>query len=231
MSRILNVDVDLRPFYETVRDDRFLLEATHGLYGLHPPQTPSVFEALVMAVVGQQISGLVARAIRARVVRELGTPFVVDGDTVHAFPQPLAFLRAGEERLRGLGLSGRKAEYILDIASRADDQPSFFDRLRKVTNQEVVEELTRIRGVGQWTAQWVLLGALGRTDAFPAGDLALRSLLSEAYFGGRSIHEKEALEFAGKQWGDYAGLATTYLFAYIRRRRMENERRDIVQGA
>lgn len=219
MARMLALTVNLRPFYTATREDPFLAAATQSFYGLHPPQTASVFEALVMAIIGQQISGVVARAIRARTVRALGTSFTAGGGTVYTFPKALDFLRAGQERLRALGLSARKAEYILGIASHAADGTLDPRRLETLSNQQVVEELVQLRGVGPWTAQWVLLRALGRADAFPAGDLALRRVISQAYLGGRSIGETEAAAFAQERWGAYAGLATTYLFAYLRRRR------------
>ena len=231
VARILALNLDLRPFYAVAREDPFLSQAVRSFYGLHPPQTASILEALVMAITGQQISGSVARAIRARIVRELGTPFTVDGDTFHTFPNATDLLAAGQERLRALGLSTRKAEYILDIAARVADGLLDMGRLRGLGNQEVMDELVRLRGIGPWTAQWVLLRALGRSDVFPAGDLALRRALSEHYFGGRPIGVEDADAFAQERWGAYAGLATTYLFAHIRHQRVMKGGPELVQGA
>ncbi|MBI2170928.1 MAG: DNA-3-methyladenine glycosylase 2 [Chloroflexi bacterium] len=226
ISHILTLDLPLRPFYAAVRDDPFLGEATRQMYGLHPPQTASVYEALVMAVIGQQISGVVARSIRARVVQALGAPLSISGHPLSAFPTPEAFLEAGPERLRVLGLSARKAEYIMGIAARAAEGALEHGPLSRMSNQEVIEDLTRLRGVGLWTAQWVLLRALARPDAFPAGDLALRRLISEVYFDGREVMEAEASAFGRERWGGFSGLATTYMFAYIRRRRVLQEQRE-----
>lgn len=231
ISHMLTLDLPLRPFYAAVRDDPFLREATRQMYGLHPPQTASVYEALVMAVIGQQISGVVARSIRARIVKALGVPLSINGRLLFAFPTPEALLGAGPERLRSLGLSARKAEYLLGIAAAAAEGALEQGPLSRLSHQEVVEELTRLRGVGQWTAQWVLLRALARPDAFPAGDLALRRLISEVYFDGREVMETEASIFARERWGGYSGLATTYLFAYIRRRRVLQEQGEPLQGA
>ncbi len=230
VSRILGLETSMRPFYAAVQDDPFLGDATRQLYGLHPPQTGSVYEALVMAVIGQQISGTAARSIRARVVRELGIAFVVDGNEYCAFPAPEAILQAGQERLRSLGLSSRKVEYIQGIATKALEGALDHGRLSAMSNEEVVSALTGLRGVGQWTAQWVLLRALSRPDAFPGGDLALQRLLSEVYFGGRPVSEKEAALYAKQHWGSYTGFATTYLFACIRRRRVEQESGEALPG-
>ncbi len=184
-----------------------------------------------MAITGQQISGVVARAIRGRLVRTLGTPFSVDGERFYTFPKSSDFLSAGQDKLRALGLSTRKAEYILEIAARAANGSLDFGHLETMGNQEVAEELVRVRGIGPWTAQWVLLRALGRADVFPAGDLALRKVLSEYYFGGRPVAEREAAAFAQERWGTYAGLVTTYLFAQIRRQRVMKGGPEVVQGA
>ena len=219
ISRILGLDLDLRPFYVVAGDDPFLSKAVQTFYGLHPTRTASVFEALVTAITGQQISGSVARAIRARVVRTLGTSILVDIDTFYTFPKATDFLEAGQDKLRSFGLSARKAEYILEVASRAADGTLDLQRLEKLSNNDVVEELVQIRGIGQWTAQWTLLSALGRSDAFPSGDLALKRVISEYYFDGEPITDDETTAFASERWGNYAGLATTYLFAYIRHNR------------
>jgi DNA-3-methyladenine glycosylase II len=223
ISHMLTLDLPLRPFYTAVCDDPFLGEATRQMYGLHPPQTASVYEALVMAVIGQQISGVVARSIRARVVQALGAPLAINGHTLSAFPTPEVFLGAGPEQLRRLGLSARKAEYIMGIAARAAEGALEHGPLSRMSNQEVIEDLTHLRGVGPWTAQWVLLRALARPDAFPAGDLALRRLISEVYFDRREVTEAEASAFGRERWGGFSGLATTYMFAYIRRRRVLQE--------
>jgi DNA-3-methyladenine glycosylase II len=216
MIRMLSLELDLRPFYAKTREDPLLYQATQSFYGLHPPQTASMFEALVMAIIGQQISGAVARTLRIRTVQALGNPLTVEGGNLHTFPNAAAFMNAGHDGLRALGHSNRKTEYILDIAARAADGQFEFDDFARLSNAEVTYRLTQLRGVGAWTAQWVMLRALGRTDPFPAGDLALQRVISQHYFDGRPVKEADAAAFGRERWGEYAGLATTYLFAYIR---------------
>ena len=224
ISRILGLDVDLRPFYAFAGDDPFLSKAIQTFYGLHPPRAASVLEALVTAIIGQQISGAVARAIRARVAQTLGISFVVDDDTFYTFPKATDFLEAGQDKLRSLGLSVRKAEYILEVASHAVNGSLDLQQLEKLDNQDVVEELVQIRGIGTWTAQWTLLRALGRSDAFPSGDLVLKRVISEYYFEGEPLTDAETTAFARERWGHYAGLATTYLFAYVRQTQASRNR-------
>ncbi len=215
----LNTDFDLRPFYRTVKDDPVLSQAVRVFRGLHPPKNGSLFQSLVLAIMGQQISGAAARAIRGRIIEALGTPLSFNGTAFHLFPKAESFLACGQEVLRSLGLSNRKAEYVLEIAAR--EMEGFLDirRLERLDNEEVLHELVQLRGIGPWTVQWLLIGSLGRMDAFPAGDLALQRAISENYLDGRRIGEKEAAAFAQERWPGYAGLATIYLFANLRHQR------------
>lgn len=215
----LNTDFDLSHFYRIAKDDSVLSQATRTFCGLHPPRNSSLFQTLLLSIVSQQISGAAARAIRGRIIEALGTPLSFNGRTFHLFPGAESFLKSGREALRSLGLSNRKAEYVLEIASR--EVEGFLDirRLEKLDNQEVLRELVQLRGIGHWTVQWVLINSLGRMDAFPAGDLALQRAISEHYLGGKRLDEKETAAFARERWPGYAGLATIYLFAQLRLQR------------
>jgi DNA-3-methyladenine glycosylase II len=223
MTRLLGLDIDLSAFYALLERDSALSGAVGSLHGLRPPGSESVFEALVMAIIAQQISSVVARVIREALVGQYGTPISVDGKTLYAFPTPRALLVAGTDGLRAVKLSVRKAEYIQDVALRVADGSLDEVRLRTMSDDEVVEELVKVRGIGVWTAQWVLLRALSRTDAFPAGDLALKRVVSELYFDGSPLDEQTLTDFAMERWSPHRGLATTYLFAYIRQQRLAQE--------
>lgn len=212
-SWILGIDLDLRPFYKMCQDDQVLRSIAGTLEGLHPSRTPSVFEALVLAIVGQQIAGRVAQAIRTGLIQALGRSLVeLDGQVYYTFPSPEAFIEVGVEGLRELKLSARKAEYIVEIASLAQEGVLDKDSLSTLSNEEVIDRLCKLRGVGLWTAHWVLIRALGRTDVFPSGDLALRRTLASFYFNGRAITQEEATDFV-KRWAPYQSLVATYLFA------------------
>lgn len=89
------------------------------------------------------------------------------------------------------------------------------EALAALSRQEVVDRLCNLRGVGRWTAEWVMARALGRGDAFPTDDLALRRVLSNLYNGGRPLTAQEA-DALGERWGGYRGIAVSYLFAGMR---------------
>ncbi len=212
---VLGVDTPVEQFYLAVQQDPVLKAVTNGLYGLHPPHTTSLFEALVMAVTGQQIATNVARIIRTLLIQTHGAELSVDGQAYYAFPTPQALFSAGVEGLRKLKLSTRKAEYIVGIASSALEGSLDQESLSRLTDEQVGEQIMGLRGVGQWTTQWILIRGLGRLDAFPAGDLALRRVISQGYFQGRVLSEGEVEEFS-RRWSPYRSLATVYLLAAAR---------------
>ena len=149
---------------------------------------------------------------------------------LHAFPTPQSLIDAGADGLRAQKLSARKAEYILDTAERTLSGSIDPDRLGALGDEEAIAELVAVRGIGRWTAEWVLMRALGRQDILPAGDLALRRVVSELYFDGNGITEQELAAFGLERWSPYRGLATTYLFAVLRQQRVQAEKPPSAAG-
>ena len=220
---LLGLDVEMDGFYEMLANDPVLSDAVGELRGLRHTRTETVWEALVHAVVGQQVSGVVARVIRDGIVTEYGTEVRMDGHVIHAFPRPQTLLEAGFDAVRALKLSARKAEYVLGIAEAALRGDLDHATLAPLSDEEAVGMLSGIRGVGRWTAQWTLMRALGRVDALPAGDLALQRVVGDHYFEGRRLTEQELENFAEQRWKPYRGLAVTYLFSRIRQERVARE--------
>ena len=131
----------------------------------------------------------------------------------------------GTEERASVRESALTALSILHIDGAIEDH-----RLEGMDDGTAVAELTAVRGVGRWTAQWVLMRALGRTDVLPEGDLALRRVVSQLYYGGASIGEQQIAGVAMEHWHPYRGLATTYLFANLRRERVEQEQARADKG-
>ena len=224
-GRLLGVDQDLAPFYQSARGnpgagpstagDPVMAELIQTFYGMHLSRAVSVFEALVQAILGQQLAATVARIIRARLIETYSPRQTFDGQVHYAFPRPESIAGASIEELRGLKLSQRKAEYLQGIARTELDTKGGLDKLQQLPDAEAVEELMALRGVGKWTAQWALGRALGRPDAFPVGDLALRRIVSRLYFGGETLTDEKLEEFSHR-WSPYRSYATAYLFAALR---------------
>ena len=212
---VLQTETDLAPFYAMAAEDAFLAPLAAMHRGFRVPQGVSALEGLVHAILGQQISGQVARAVRTAVMEAYGASITVDGVEYRVFPRAEALAAAGVEGLRAQKLSWRKAEYIADIAARETAGDIDLEGLYALSDDAVVETLTAMRGVGVWTAHWLLVRTLGRTDGFPHGDLALQRTLGEAVNGGVRMTAEEALAYA-ERWRPYRSYVTTYLFAAIR---------------
>ena len=212
VTHILATDIDLNQFYRLSASDPILASLVKRFRGLHPPRMPTIFEGMIFAVAGQQISSVVARLIRTLIVKRYGSSIRLNEHAYFGFPSPQQVLDAGINGLLEVKLSRRKAEYIMGIASRAVRGELELNILESLSDEQILEKLDSLHGVGRWTAEWVLLRAIGRLDVFPAGDLALRAIVSNYYFGGRELSEAEARSFA-ERWTPFKTLATAYLFA------------------
>ncbi|MCH7621835.1 MAG: DNA-3-methyladenine glycosylase 2 family protein [Chloroflexi bacterium] len=212
---LLGTQQELTPFYDLARRDPALAAICERFHGLHLPHTSSVFEALILAILGQQISTSVARIVRTLLIETYGLRQAFDGDDYYAFPRPEALASASVEDLRQLKLSYRKAEYVQGIARAARDGTGGLDCLNEKSDEEVVQQVTQLRGVGKWTAQWVLVRGLGRPDALPLGDLALRRIVSSLYFDGEPITDEQLGPFSAR-WSPWRTYATIYLFTALR---------------
>jgi len=212
---IVGADEDLGPFHTLAQGDPVLSAIVERFYGLHLPHAASVFEALVLAILGQQLATNVARIIRTLLIETYGPCQTFQGETYYTFPRPESLLSADLEELQRLKLSRRKAEYIQGIATAALGEPNGLQALHQLPDAEVVKQLLQLRGVGPWTAQWVLIRALGRPDAFPLGDLALRRTVSHLYFNGSTLNDGELEQFS-RRWSPWRTYATIYLFTAMR---------------
>lgn len=211
-NHILATDTNLSPFYDAALHDTVLAPLVKQFYGMHVPRMPSLFEGFIFAISGQQIASSVARLIRTLIVDRYGQSMSLNGRLYQSFPSPQRLLEAGVDGLLGVKLSRRKAEYILGIASKAIQGELNLDSLEILSNDAIIERFDALSGVGRWTAEWVMLRAMGRQDIFPAGDLALRRIISDCYFDGRELSEDEARSFA-ERWTPFKTWATSYLFA------------------
>ena len=215
VSWLLGVDQGLAPFYELGRADQAMAGLVEQFYGLHLPHTASVFEALVLAVLGQQISTNVARIIRTLLIETFGPSAEFDGETYYAFPRPASIWASSPAELHTMKLTQRKSEYVHGLAGSALDPEMGLECLEELTDREIVEKLVALRGVGMWTAQWALIRAVGRPDALPLGDLARRRVVSRLFMDGEDVNDAKVEEIA-QRWSPYRTYATVYLFSALR---------------
>lgn len=160
-----------------------------------------LFEALVESIVSQQV----ASASAERTMRKIAG--AVGGSVV-----PATIASLGREGLRKCGVAARKAEWIVSAAERFETGGFGQEELQKLSNEEVVDRLTSLGGVGRWTAEMLLMFSLGREDVLPTGDLGLRKALTVLY-GERRLTTKRWAHYR-RLFGPYCSIASFYLWAY-----------------
>jgi DNA-3-methyladenine glycosylase II len=159
------------------------------------------YGALLRAIVGQQLSTKAARTIYGRVLD------LFDGST----PTPEQLLEADETDLRAAGLSGRKVEYVRDLASHVIEGELELDRLDQLPDEEVIEEIVVVRGLGIWTAEMFLLFHLERPDVLSGGDLGIRKAIQVEYGLDEMPTPTQVVEI-GERWRPHRSLASLYLW-------------------
>ena len=161
---------------------------------------PAEFSSLAESIVYQQLNGRAAATIFERVLALTGTPLT-----------PAGVLKVSEEKLRGAGLSKQKLSYLKDLAAKADSGEVDFARLPDMADQEVIEHLTQIKGIGVWTAQMFLMFTLKRPDVLPTGDYGIRNAM-RIHYKKRKMPKPKEMERIAKAWAPHRTLACWYLW-------------------
>lgn len=159
------------------------------------------YGALLRAIVGQQLSTKAARTIYGRIID------LFDGQT----PAPERLLEASEQDLRSAGLSGRKVEYLRDLAAHVISGELELEQLDRLADEQVIEEIVAVRGLGQWTAEMFLLFHLERPDVLSGGDLGIRKAVQIEYGLDEMPPPMRVLEI-GEAWRPHRSLASLYLW-------------------
>ncbi len=161
------------------------------------------FVTLARSIVGQRISVKAADSVWSKFLLACGKS-----------PSPVSVQTAGIERLRAAGLSGRKAEYILDLSTHFSNKLVHPQKWASMEDEEVIAELTAIRGIGRWTAEMFLIFNLQRPNVLPLDDVGLLKAISLHYFSGEPVSRFEAREVA-QGWHPWCTVATWYLWRHL----------------
>ncbi|HJS68584.1 MAG TPA: DNA-3-methyladenine glycosylase [Nitrososphaera sp.] len=169
-----------------------------GKYEIELRRDP--FQSLVEAIIYQQLAGSAADAIYGRFVKIYGR-----------FPRSPQLLATRDSRLCAAGLSARKIEYLKDLASRVSDGRLKLRLLAEMEDEQVVEQLDQVKGIGRWTAEMFLIFCLGRPDVLPVGDLGLRKAMQKTY-SLAELPSPENMRNIAQPWKPYCSIATWYLW-------------------
>jgi DNA-3-methyladenine glycosylase II len=201
LEKILGLRINLSGFYDIASESSRLSALSEKFMGVKPPRFPTVFEAVVNAISCQQISLTVGILLLNRLSAKYGLPF----NEKHAFPRPQDLIRAQPQDLNRLGFSHRKAEYILGLARDIVDGKLDLESLEKLPAQSAIDRLMQIRGIGLWTAEYVLLRGLGRLDIIPADDSGFRNKIKK-WLNLHVSPEPDSIREKVSAWAPYSGM-------------------------
>jgi DNA-3-methyladenine glycosylase II len=219
VDRALGASTDVGAFYRAHRADALLAASIRDFRGLRVAGVPSLWEALVSAILAQQVNLMFAYDIRRELALSFGRRACVHGRDFVAFPAPEALAGETPRRLRRFRLSGSKARAIAGLARAFAEGTLSEDEIAALPDEEGIERLTSFRGVGRWTAEIALLRGLGRTDIFPAGDLGVVKYLAQGLLGRQAKAKEEEMRRFAERWQPHRGFALVYGYAELNRRR------------
>lgn len=222
-DRILGTSTPVQPFYRAFDDDRLLAEPIRRFRGLRIAGSHDAWETLVTAVLSQLVNLTLAYRIRRDLAQAYGRRRRFDGESWIAFPRPGRIARETAAVLRKFGLSRAKAETILRLARLFASGQLEDAELRGLPDEQVIERLTEIRGVGRWTAEITLMRGLGRLDAFPGGDLGVVKYLAQGLLNRQGKASEAEMRRFAERWRPYRALALTYAYAELARQRKAPE--------
>jgi len=209
---VFDTEYDLKPCYEFMNSDPILSRVRNNIYGLRPSYYCTVYEAIIVAIVQQQISLKVASHMVSLIVRRYGDCIRVGTKEFWEFPSPKELAKATVKGLRDCKLSERKAEYIRDFSQVVAKGAFYPESLKKCDYDQIVDKITSFRGMGLWTAESVIVTSIDVENVNPSGDLGARKAISHFYSDDKLMSEAEVRNFT-ERWGRYKGIITYYLMA------------------
>jgi len=210
LKRLLGLEADLSGFAAMASSEPALAGLVAQMRGLKPPRFATVFEGLVNGIACQQLSLDVGVHLLNRLSAAHGRPVGTGRDAIHSFPGPAALATLDPAELKHLGFSMAKARTIVTCATEIVDGDLDLQRLEGAEDREVLERLMSLRGVGRWTAQYVMLRGLGRLHVFPGDDVGARNKL-KAFLGLQGELDYERVERVVSRWTPYGGLVYFHL--------------------
>jgi DNA-3-methyladenine glycosylase II len=207
---MLGLRIELDEFYRLASGDKRLGSLVEQFRGLKPPRFPDVFVGLVNAIACQQLSLTVGIELLNRVARRCGPAIQSNDSTEHGFPRAKDLLRLKPEAFRELGFSYRKAQYLLEVSRREATGQFDSEQIEHLDNTAITQMLLKLHGIGRWTAEYVLLRGLGRTNVFPGDDVGARNRLA-SWLGLRRSLDYSSTRRIVNRWQPFVGLVYLHL--------------------
>jgi len=206
-----DLDTDLKPFYAMAEKDRLLKDLVNRFYGYRIVGQPDLFESLIWAVLGQQINLGFAYTLKQRFVKTFGERLALDEQEFFLFPSPETVALISADQLLPLQFSSQKSRYTLAIAEAFADGTLSKEKLRDLPLQEAKHHLMKIKGIGNWTANYALMKTFHHPDAFPLEDAGVHNAIRNL----KKLGHKPTLAEVTRIFKKYKGweaYATLYLW-------------------
>ncbi|HKN14498.1 MAG TPA: AlkA N-terminal domain-containing protein [Candidatus Binatus sp.] len=213
VTTMLGLERDLSDFYRLARGDAHLRELADRLRGMKPVRYATAFEAFANAVACQLVSLSAGMHVLNRLTEAFGVRGEIGGAAglMRSFPAAGAIAHSNPEALRALGLSRQKGEYLIGLARMAiDPKDRDFASVERLGDDDAIARLSKIRGVGRWTAEYVMLRGLGRINIFPGDDVGGRNKLFE-WLGADGEPTYNGVAAMLERWHPYGGLIYLHL--------------------
>jgi len=210
-ARQFAAELDLAPFYRIARQDKVLGKLADRFRGLRIPQSPSVYECVVCAILEQQINLTFAHQVKKALVEAYGETLEFKGQRYNVFPEPGALAAATPGEFRELQISGPKSRYIIGISRAIAEGRLDLEALRSTPPEQARARLLEHKGVGPWTAEYVCLRALGKPDHLPASDVGLQKAI-QLFYRLRKLPSPARVEQLARKWSGWRSYATFYLW-------------------
>ncbi len=208
----LDIDRDLSRFYQQVKSDKLLLYPICKKYkGLRLIGISNLVEAISWAIIGQQINLNFAYTLKRRLIENFGEQISYQDKSVYVFPKPEVIAKLTDEDLRPLQFSRSKIKYLTGVAQAIVEGKISKEILSNMTYDDAKAKLMQLKGVGNWTADYVLMKCLRFSDAFPISDVGVHNAI-KFQLGLENKPSIEEIEIMAKQWQGWKSYATFYLW-------------------
>ncbi len=221
-KRMISADMDLGPFYKYAEKTQRFRKIVDSFRGLKPILTPSVFESTAWAIMGQQVNLNFAYILKNRLVEKFGEEFKVDGHVYSLFPNADSICRASISSLKSLQFSERKAEYLIGLAKAISDRELDLDSLIDLEYEDALQRLMTLRGIGVWSANYILMRGAGHLNCLPLGDSGLHRAVKNLYRLKTPPDNEKVIHLAQK-FVPFRSLYTLYLWCTLIKGEKKNE--------
>ncbi|MGH9328054.1 MAG: DNA-3-methyladenine glycosylase family protein [Terriglobia bacterium] len=205
VENALGAHVDLRDFYRRATDDQKLALLAHRFRGMKPPRFFSVFEGVVNGIACQQLSLSLGIQLLNRLAENFGLAFRQENSLSYAFPRPQDLAHLKPELIRKLGFNFQKARAIVELSRAIIEGRLDLEAVSEASDQEAIEQLMALHGVGRWTAEYTLLRGMGRWHIFPIDDQGARNGLARWRRLRKPLDPVRAQRILAR-WAPYRGL-------------------------